>query len=88
MENRISQIIKECATENFNLYPDNYLSSLEDSRKMVVSLAEQYFENRNEAEVARDEKACIELSDYIDWCVAAYCYWLSDKDEMREIKTV
>ena len=88
MEKRISQIIKELATENFNLYREDYLASLEDAKESVISLAEGYFENRNEAEVAIDEQANIGLSEYIDWCAAAYCSWLSDQDEMYDIETV
>ena len=48
MQKRISEIIKEIASENFNLYPRDYLSSLEDAKDAVISLAEGYFENRNE----------------------------------------
>ena len=87
MKKRISQIIKELATENFNLYREDYLVSLEDAKEDVISLAEGYFENRNETEVARDEQANIELPEYIDWCAAAYCSWLSDEDEMYDIET-
>ena len=84
MRTRISQIIKELATENFNLYPEDYLASSKDAKEAVVCLAEGYFENRNEAEVAKDEQANVQLSDYIDWCAAAYCLWLSDQDEMYD----
>ena len=88
MRTTISIIIKEVATENFNLYPEDYLASLEDAKESVVSLAEGCFENRNEAEVERDEEANIELSDYIDWCAAAYYFWLSNQDEMYDIEKI
>jgi len=88
MRTTISIIIKELATENFKLYPENYLASLEDAKNAVVSLAEGYFENRNETEVKRDEQANVELAEYVDWCAAAYCFWLSDQDEMYDIETV
>ncbi len=88
MRTRISKIIKEIATENFNLYHEDYLSSLGDAKEAVVSLAEGYFENRNEAEIAIDEQANVELVDYVDWCAAAYCLWLSDQETMNDIKTV
>ena len=88
MRTTISIIIKELATENFKLYPENYLASLEDAKNAVVSLAEGYFENRNETEVKRDEQANVELAEYVDWCAAAYCFWLSDQDEMDDFETV
>ena len=83
MKKEIEKIIKNIATERFNLYPEDYpllkgldLLGEEHRTSRLRDLALCLYEDRNEVEIERDEKAGITKVDYIDNVIQAHTAWM------------
>jgi len=68
--------VKELAKENFYLYPEDYPIenglATDEASENIADLAENYWDNRTELDVARDEKESVTLIDYVEWCFSAF----------------
>lgn len=64
----IEDRIKEIFRENFEIYKEDWLKG----KYKPENVAQQYFFNRNEMEVERDEEMGITLNDYEDFCRSEY----------------
>lgn len=74
-KSNVETIIKELAKENARLYPESYpIENGEFTNEACTNfceLAKQYFDNRTEEEIERDETCStfpIDLEDYAKWC--------------------
>lgn len=82
-KSNVEQIVQEVATENFNLYPEDYpiengvISS--EVAEFVQDLAINYYENRTELDAKRDEVAEVTKIDYVDFVMAAFSTWVQEK---------
>lgn len=74
--------IKALATENFNLYPENYPLTTEvatdEATEAAQDLAVSFFENKNEGEEIRDEQEGITQIDYTEWVMEAFAEWVQN----------
>ena len=73
----VEQIIKDLATANFNLYPENYEVKYKkfctgEGNVVAQGIAEGYWYNRTEEEVIRDRNLSIIKADYEEWVMRAY----------------
>lgn len=72
----VEQIIRDLATANFNLYPEDYEIkdglSTDEATTNAQELANSYWDQREEAEIERDENLDIIKTDYQDWVMSAY----------------
>lgn len=79
----IETIVKEYATENFNLYPESYplVDGLlsEEGALNYQDLAVNYWDHRNESEVERDNALDITKIDYVDWVGEAISTWIQEQ---------
>lgn len=71
----IETIIRDLFKQNFNAYPDHYLltpSGLMSSEgtTQAQEVAKGYWNERNEDEIERDEKAGVTEIDYVEWVMA------------------
>lgn len=74
--------ITELAKENFTLYPEDYPIEnglvTNEASENVSGLAENYWNNRTELDIKRDEEGGVTLIDYVEWCQAAFSAILQD----------
>ena len=73
----VQSIIRDLAYDNFNMYPESYPlnengTATGEASMAVQDLASNYFDNRQEAEIERDEELGITEIDYVEWCMAAF----------------
>lgn len=73
----VESIIKDLAYDNFNMYPESYPlnengTATDEASMAVQDLASNYFDNRQEAEIERDEELGITEMDYVEWCMNAF----------------
>jgi hypothetical protein len=59
----IKQIICQLFMQNYNAY-----GNTQDTE--VVAIAQEYWDNRLETEIERDNAAGVTCEDYINWCIA------------------
>jgi hypothetical protein len=75
-KNNVSRIIIDQASQNITLYPDSY--PIEGDRLSyegtlnLLSLAQSYWDTRNETEIQRDDTLNITLEDYVNWVGEAF----------------
>jgi len=71
----VESIVKELAYDNFNMYPKSYPlkngAATDEASMAVQDLASNYFDNRQKAEIERDEELGITEIDYVEWCMSA-----------------
>jgi len=73
----VESIVKDLAYDNFNMYPESYPlnengTATDEASMAVQDLASNYFDNRQEAEIERDEDLGITKIDYVEWCMNAF----------------
>ena len=73
----VQSIIRDLAYANFNMYPECYPlnedgAATDEASMAVQDLASNYYDNRQEAEIERDEELGITETDYVEWCMAAF----------------
>ena len=79
----VQSIIRELAHDNFNMYPECYQlnedgTATDEAAMTVQDLALNYFNNRQNAEIERDEKLGITEIDYVNWCMDAFSDYITE----------
>lgn len=81
----IKKIIKELATQNFNLYPESYPIVLglvtNEAAEAAQNLGIAYYQSRTEDEIERDEMNGITEIDYVEWVMEAFGEWVQEAIE-------
>jgi hypothetical protein len=72
--------IQELATGNYKSYPEDYGVNVQDARANVQSLANGYWDSREDSEVHRDEKLGINLEDYKQWTQEAFIAFMKNNE--------
>lgn len=82
-KNNIAQIIKELAKENFGMYSECYPTenglATQECAENILTLAQAYYNERNEHEIQRDAENGVSLEDYAIWCQEAFENFLNEK---------
>ncbi len=73
----VQSIIRDLAYDNFNMYHECYPlnedgTATDEASMAIQDLASNYFDNRQEAEIERDEALGITEIDYVDWCLNVF----------------
>lgn len=69
----IEQIIRELFKDNYRAYPSDYDFSNDNGQQARLnarSVANEYWDNRQDDEVVRDEQAGVTKEDYVKWVMA------------------
>lgn len=76
MKEHIERIIKDLAYDNFVIFPEMYpINNGETTKEALYNLrdlASNYYENRTNNEISRDEQYGITEKHYHDWCLNAF----------------
>lgn len=80
MKNRIEQIVKNLATENFDLYKEEWVKGKYDELGVdaLDELANEFINARTDFEIERDKENAITESDYTRWVREAWDSWYYD----------
>jgi len=76
MKTQIERIIKDLAYDNFKTYADMYPTfegkATEEATSNVKQLASNYYDNRTNEDIDRDEQYNVAEEDYQKWCLEAF----------------
>lgn len=77
---QIEQIIKDLARDNFNLYSEQYELknglATSEATETAQDLAINYYDNRTNEEIERDEDENITQIDYVNFVMAEFETWV------------
>jgi hypothetical protein len=68
----VKQSIQELAMGNYKSYPEEYNEVSVATTENVQSLANGYWDSRDDKEIQRDERLGISLEDYQAWTLEAF----------------
>ncbi|WP_147320009.1 hypothetical protein [Chitinophaga silvisoli] len=68
----VKQSIQELAMGNYKSYPEEYNEVSVATTENVQSLANGYWDSRDDKEIQRDERLGIGLEDYQAWTLEAF----------------
>lgn len=68
----VKHSIQELAMGNYRSYPEEYNEVSVETTENVQSLANGYWDSRDDKEIQRDERLGISLEDYQAWTFEAF----------------
>ncbi|WP_343675326.1 hypothetical protein [Chitinophaga sp.] len=68
----VKQSIQELAMGNYRSYPEEYKEVSVETSDNIQSLANGYWDSRDDKEIQRDERLGIGLEDYRAWTKEAF----------------
>lgn len=81
-KNNVETIVRELASENFNLYPESYPIengiATDEASENAQDLGSRYFEVRTENEIERDQELGITEIDYVEWVMEEFGAWVQE----------
>ncbi len=82
MKNMILIRVAELATQNFNLYPEDYEIkdglATNDASEAAQDLAISYFNNREDLEIEQENELDITQIDYVEAVMTAFSEWVQE----------
>ena len=76
----VKQSIQELAIGNYRSYPEEYKESTVETTANIESLANGYWDSRDDKEMQRDERLGIAQEDYQQWTKEAYEVFVEAND--------
>jgi len=81
----VETVLRELANQNFNAYPEDYPrtegEATDEATERAQDLALDYWENRNEHEIKRDDNLAVSKIDYVEWVCAEFSEWVQEQND-------